>query len=158
MKKGIISLLSAAGGMAAGVAMASGMRKNMNAAQCIKTEKFRMYYQVLNQWLIVRQEGKSLVRFFQENGYRSIVIYGMGELGNRLLKELEGTEIRVKYCMDSNALTLDENMSVAEGELNTEDVDAVIITALFAFDEIEEKLRRNMKCDIVSLEEVVFGV
>lgn len=158
MKKRTVGLLSMAGGMVAGTAIILGIRQNMGTVQSGKTEKFRMYYQVLNQWLMLRQEGKNLEQYFQKKGYSSIAIYGMGELGNRLLKELENTEVVVKYCMDSKSATLDEHMNVKEDGINADEVDAVVVTAVFAFDEIEEKLRREMKCDIISLEEVVFDV
>ena len=38
----------------------------------------------------------------------------------------------------------------------TEQVDAVVVTAIFAYDEIREELEKHFDCVILSLEDVVF--
>ena len=55
---------------------------------------------MFNQWLIIKQEGKSVDAYFKENNYKKIAIYGMGYAGRRLLDDLKGTGIEVVYTVD----------------------------------------------------------
>lgn len=157
MNKIVAGALGVIAGAAGGIAVSNSIAEKSQSQQMKKTEKFRTYYNVLNQWLFVKQEGKSLEDYFVKEGYHNIIIYGMGEIGNRLFKELEESSVTVKYCMDSDAPVMDCNMKTVP-EDSIEGVDAVVVTAMFAFDEIEEKLEKIVDCPILSLEEVVFGV
>lgn len=55
----------------------------------------------------------------------------------------------VKYCMDSDAPAMDRNMKVVS-EDSIEGVDGVVVTGMFAFDEIEEKLHKIVDCPVIS--------
>ena len=110
---------------------------------------------VMNQWLIDKQEGKSLVDFFEDNGYKSIAIYGMSYLGERLMDELKDSSIEVRYAIDRNAENIYAGVEVKKPEDDLEEVDAVIVTAVFFFDEIEEQLEKILDCPIISLEDIV---
>ena len=41
------------------------------------------HFQLLNHWLEVKNEGKSIATYFEEMGYYHIAIYGMAELADR---------------------------------------------------------------------------
>lgn len=162
MKKSTSGVLAGVMGMvigAVGGAIASGkVSNNIIEQNTKKVDKFRSYYEVLNQWLMLKQEGKQLESFFEKNKYQTIAIYGMGELGNRLSKELEGSSIHVKYYLDKVAACTDSEQNIIDLEDDLEPIDAVIVTAIFAFDEIEEFMSSKVECPIISLEEVVFNV
>lgn len=157
MNKIVAGVLGVVIGAAGGAALSTNIAAESQRQQIKRTEKFRTYYNVLNQWLFLKQEGKSLEDYFVREGYKNIIIYGMGEVGNRLFKELEECHVTVKYCMDADAPVMDSNMKVVS-EDSIEGVDAVVVTAMFALDEIEEKLHKIVDCPVISLEEVVFGV
>ena len=111
--------------------------------------------QVMNQWLINKQEGKSLVSFFEENGYKSIAIYGMSYLGERLEDELRDSGIKICYAIDKNAENIYADIDVKSLEDDMDDVDAVVVTAVYFFDEVEEELEKIFDCPIISLEDIV---
>ena len=113
---------------------------------------------MLNQWLVLKQEGKSLEQYFIENGYKTVAIYGMGEMGNRLYDELKDSSIEVKYAVDQNAASTYSELEVFEKEDAFEDVDVMVVTAIFAFDEIEEEIGDKIKFPIISLEDVVYEI
>lgn len=123
-----------------------------------KVDKFKSYYNMLNQWLSLKQEGKSLDDYFKENNYKAIAIYGMGEMGNRLYEELKNTEVEVKYAIDKNAESTYSELDVMDIDDEMPQVDVVIITAVFAFDEIMENIEDKFDCPIISLEDVVYEV
>ena len=121
-----------------------------------KVDKFKAYYNMLNQWLILKQEGKTLENYFIDNGYKSIAIYGMGEMGNRLYDELKGTSIEIKYAIDKNADSTYSELDVFGLEDEVEEVDVVVVTAVFAMDEIERDISENFICAVIPLEDVVY--
>ena len=158
MKKGTVGVLATLLGAVAGAA-ASGVVVGKNVdKKSQKVDKFKSYYNMLNQWLILKQEGKNLEQFFIDNDYNSIAIYGMGEMGNRLYEELKNTSIEVKYAIDKNAESTYSELKVLDVEDDLTPVDAIIVSAIFAFDEIEEKLTEVVDYPVVSLEDVVYEI
>lgn len=156
MKKGLIATISTIAGAAAGAAVVGKLQGKTINQKDEKVDKFKSYYNMLNQWLILKQEGKSLESYFIENNYKIIAIYGMGEMGNRLYDELNDSSVQVKYAIDENAASVYSELEVCDLEDPLENVDAVIVSAIFAFEEIEENLQDKFDCPIVSLEDVVF--
>lgn len=118
--------------------------------------KFKSYYNMLNQWLFLKQSGKSIETYFQKNDIKSIAIYGMGEMGNRLYDELKERNIEIKYGIDKNIGKAYSEIKMYDCDEEWEEVDAIVITAIFAFDEISEKISSKTSIPIVSLEDVVY--
>ena len=158
MKKKLFSVISLIVGAAAGFACCSYLDWNkLNSVQK-KVDKFKEYYNILNQWLILKQEGNSLEKYFIENKYKTVSIYGMGEIGNRLYEELkDSSKIEVKYALDTyselEVLSLEEYTDLA-----ADDIDVIVVTATFAFDDIKKSLSELLDCNIISSEDVVYGV
>lgn len=157
MKKRTAILTTLLGGMA-GAAVTGKIAAKEVQNKGEKIIKFKGYYNMLNQWLALKQEGKSLAEYFVTNGYKEIAIYGMGEMGNRLYDELKDTEIQVKYAIDKNAASTYSELDVKEIDDELTEVDVVVVTATFAFDEIKEKFSGKVDMPIVSLEDVVYSV
>lgn len=160
MKKGTITTISTIIGAGVGVIIGGigfgALKQQQINSKTEKVDKFKGYYNLLNQWLMIKQSGKTLETYFIDKGFKSIAIYGMGEMGTRLYDELKNTEIEIKYAIDKNALSSMSEIEVVETEDNFEKVDAIIVTATFAFIEIEEELKKKVDYPIVSLEDVVF--
>lgn len=151
---GVMTLLGAlAGASAVGAGQKPKMIKKEDHIQ-----KMTEFYQLLIEWLRIKQEGKSLSLFFVKNGYKSVAIYGMKELGERLYDELKDSEIEVKYVIDKNPDSVHADAKVVAPENTLEPVDAIVVTAIHYFDEIEEKLSDKMECPIISLEDILYEV
>lgn len=158
MRKGLLALTSAVAGAAAGAAAVSKLQGLGMGAKDADVDKFKGYYHVLNQWLMLKQEGKSLEKYFIDNDYKSIAIYGMGEIGNRLYEELKNTDIEIKYVVDQNPAGTYSELEVLDKDSEFAEVDAFIVTATFAFNEIEEELSAKVDFPIISMEDVVYEV
>lgn len=158
MNKTFIAVISGLVGAVVGGAGADYFAKKEINKKNAKVDKFRCYYNVLNQWLVVKQHKKSLSEYFESNQYKSVAIYGMGELGNRLYDELKETDIVVKYAIDKEPETVYSELEIFSKEdlVNCEAVDVVIVTAVFAFDEIERELKEIISYPVKSLEDVVY--
>lgn len=122
------------------------------------SEKHLALFLMMNQWVAVKQEGKNLADYFEKQGYKSIAVYGMSYAGERLLEELKGSDIQVQYGIDKNAdnIYMDVNIVTMEDELKP--VDAIVVTPIFFFDDIEEELSQKIDCPIISLEDVLYEV
>ena len=108
--------------------------------------------------ILIKNEGKSLTKYFENNGFKKIAIYGMGELGNRLLEELKDSDIEIAYAIDRKAEKIYSDLKVVAVEEELTPVDAIIVTPIFMYDEIEELLMDKVNYPIISLEDVVFEV
>ena len=156
MKKGIVGMVGGMVGVIAGAVAVGKVTGGTIDEKKKKIDKFKSYYNMLNQWLLIKQKGGSLDKYFKENGYHKIAIYGMGEMGERLYDELKNTEVKVEYAIDQAAESVYSELKVIGKEEDFAPVDAIIVTAVFAFDEIEEELREKVNCPILSLEDVVY--
>ena len=119
-------------------------------------EKVSEFYSVLVQWIKIHNEGRQLSEYFMRNGYRTIAIYGMKELGKCLLEELKNTNIEVLYAIDQAAENIYAEIDVVKPTDQLREVDVVVITAIHYYESIAPKLEEILKCPILSIEDVVF--
>lgn len=124
--------------------------------QIAKIDKFRTYYDILNQWMKRKSQGEKTEDFFLKKNLNTIAVYGMGEIGERLIDELRDSKVRILFCMESDQPYMNADGTKLSEEVDLESVDAIIVTAVFAFQQIEAKLMQTMKCPILSFEDIIF--
>ncbi|MBQ4068842.1 MAG: hypothetical protein IJC76_06285 [Lachnospiraceae bacterium] len=156
---GILGIGAVAGGIA-GISYYS--KKSIEKSEELQG-RYKAYYQLTNQWLMNKNEGKSAASYFAENNIKSIAVYGMGTLGELFYNEIKGTDVKVSYFIDKNADTLyyglDDIAVVGLGDISNQDaVDAIIVTPIFDFDAIEGDLWEVTDISLVSLEDVIYGI
>ena len=158
MKKGLLSVHSLLAGGSAGLVSAGVKWNEKVKEEHMYAQKHLTIMQMFNQWLIVRQEGKNLAGFFKNNGFGTVAVYGMSYLGERLVDELRGSGIEVKYAIDKNAENICTDVEIKQPTDHLPDVDVVVVTAVYFFDEIESELVQRVDCPVISLEDVLFEV
>ncbi len=156
MKKITIAGLAAILGASAGATAMKAVQKPKTLKRADHTQKMTEFYRLLIEWLRIKQEGKSLASFFIRNGYKTIAIYGMKELGERLYDELKDSEIEIKYIIDKNANAIYADVDVVEPEDTLEVVDVIVVTAIHYFDEIDEVLGVKVDYPVISLEDIIY--
>ena len=116
-------------------------------------------FSVLDQWLTNHKAGKRIDRFFVDNNYKRIAIYGFGRLSVHVLEELKNSDIEIVYGIDRNpdsCFVGGIKIIRPEDILTVEPVDAIVITPLQFFNEIElDLIGYGYKKDIISLAQVV---
>lgn len=158
MKKGIISILSALAGTTIGAGiMAKATSDKINKIQALSDKHLELFL-MMNQWVKVKQDGKHLADYLEREGYKNIAIYGMSYAGETLVKELKNTNINVAYGIDKKGEAVYADVEVFSLEDEFEKVDAVIVTAITFFDEIEQELSEKLDCAIISLEDILYEV
>lgn len=158
MKKSVTMLLAALAGAAAGAGTVSGVWKKKCAASDDWVRKMVEFYNILNEWLTLRQQGKSLVQYFERNQYKTVAIYGMKELGERLYDELKDSDIKVLYAIDKNADSIYAEVDVLTPDDDLPEVDLIVVTPVHYFDEIKEMLADKADYPVLSIEDVVYEV
>lgn len=162
MKKQIFAVTAV---LAAGVGLFVYIRNLRNVVRNAndKVLKFKKYYQVCNQWIKNKHENYSLVNAILERGYRNITIYGNGEIGSRLYEELKDSkDIKIVSFIDKKAESFTRYTEAGIAVYSIEEVDkyvnvdVIIVTTVNIFEEIKERLlEQGVKCDIISLEDLM---
>lgn len=156
MNKWISALMGmAAGAVAGGIAVRQESTKRISQMR-EDGAKVHELYMASNQWLQLRQEGKSLAEYFKRNHYKTIAVYGMKELGQRLCGELKGSGVTVAYAIDKNADSIYADMDIVTPDEELAPVDVIVVTAITYFDEIEENLAAKVDYPIISLEDILY--
>lgn len=121
-------------------------------------QNLRLFYlNLLANWLKLKREGKSLSKYFEDNYLKNVAIYGLGNLGQEVYYELLKLEnVKVLYGIDKNARNLSiDNLKILSPNEHLEKVDAVIVTPLQYYNEIEETLDKIGIKNVISIEDIV---
>ena len=158
MKNKVISVLSALTGVALGAGIVGKVTgKSLNKVRSMSDKHFALF-QMMNQWVKVKQEGKNLALYFEKNEYKKIAIYGMSYAGETLVDELKDSSVTIAYGIDKNADSIYADIDVFSVDADLAPVDAVVVTAITFFDQIEEKLSEKLDCPIISLEDILYEI
>lgn len=98
---------------------------------------------LLDRWLIIKQEGKRLIDYFESKKYNRIVIYGMKHIGKRLYDELQGTMIEIVAVIDRNAEFIFSDVKVLSPDYAIPDADCMVIMPVSFFQEIKEQMSKK---------------
>ncbi len=132
------------------------MTENVSGNTEIYNEKFVSYFNILERWMQLKEEGKGIDNFFSDYNYEKIVIYGMAHMGNHLVRELENSSVKIVCGIDRRAVMIYGKFPVITLNENIPDADVVIVTPVFDFENIKESLKGKVKCPIISLEDVIY--
>lgn len=119
-----------------------------------ESNRYRKKYELMYQWMKLKQNDIKLIEFFQDRKLESIAIYGMGDLGELLYKELEDNQI-IKFGIDRQ---LKQNkIPIYSLENIKEKVDAIVITPVLITDEIEDQIYETLGVQTTFVfEEILF--
>lgn len=158
MKKGIVGILSAVGGAAAGITVIEKKLSKKIKEKQEMSDKHLTLFLMMNQWVKVKQDGKNLSAYLEQEGYQEIAVYGMSYAGETLVEELRGSNIKVKYGIDKNADRIFADFDIVTPNDTLEEVDAIIVTSVTFFSEIEEMLSDKVDCPIISLSDILYQI
>lgn len=124
----------------------------------MKFNRMNAFYNLSMQWLALEQEQQNLSEYFKFNDYHTVAIYGMGDFGERLVAELQGTEIKVCYIVDQNADNIETRLPKYKPMDDLPHADVIVVTAIMSFQDIQEMMEKRVDIPIISLEDVVYGL
>lgn len=158
MKKSVAGVLSAvAGGVAGGLAVGVKSNKEVEKWRGFSNKHLEMI-KLYDQWFATKQEGKTVADYLKSEDIKTVAIYGMSFIGQRLYEELRDTGIEVKYGIDKNWDKIYVDVDMISPEDDLEEVDAIIVTAFYFFNEIEDSLMEKTDSRILSFEDLVYAL
>jgi hypothetical protein len=126
--------------------------------ECARDKKFTSYFNLLDKWLEAKENNRTVGGLLLDRGYHAIAIYGMGKVGKHLIFELKDSDVDVLYFIDRKSAGDEMNgIPIYAPDDSLTDVDAIIVTAVFDFENIKLQLEKQCKCPIVSLSEIFEG-
>lgn len=124
----------------------------------LMSDKHLELFLLMNEWMKRKQEGKHVKQYFEKNNYKSIALYGLSHIGERLLEELKDSGVEVKYAIDKNAESIYTDIEVYSPDEKLPEVDVIVVTAVYFFDEIYNILIDKVTCPIVSFEDILYEI
>lgn len=124
----------------------------------VKVDKFKSYYNLLCKWLDLEREGRTADILLTELGYRNVAVFGMGNVGKRLVDSLDGTDVTVVCGVDSFSTNEENGLKVYSKKDVLPEVDAIVVTVPFAYESVKAELEKKNHVPIVSFEHILFGV
>ncbi len=113
-------------------------------------KKWQHYFQLFNMWLDMKQQGKEIISYMLQKGYRNVAIYGMSDVGNRLYSELIDSEVNVVCVIDKRKTVLGDFNLIAPTD-NIPNVDVIIVCAEISYCKIKKNLESKTDCPIITL-------
>ena len=118
-------------------------------------------YVSMKKWMQNRNDGKSIGKYLEQYPYKTIAIYGAGDLGQLLMYEMKDSIIEVKYFIDKTAegcRRCCEIPVILFEEIDKQvSVDAVIISPMMDYRSINEALaRKGVMIPTLSLRDMIY--
>ena len=122
------------------------------------SDKHLKLYLLLNKWLHLKRKNKRISDYLTNNHYLSVIIYGVNTVGEQVIEELKGSGIEIVCGIDQNADKIHADIKVIKPTDNIPDADAIIVTAISDFMQIDEMLHDKVLCPVISLEDIIYSM
>lgn len=135
-----------------------GVSDNDTEKMILKKElnKYQSYYKIFDRWLSLKEEGRTVDKYFKDYNYKKVLIYGYASTGIHFCKELRKTSVQIVGAMDRRQGLLSRDLPIFGLSDPMPDCDVIVVTLAADFEIIMNDLRKKTDKPIVSMEEVLF--
>lgn len=134
-----------------------GEKKGTSVGVEIELAKYKWFTRCFTEWMTINRNFDGIIKYFSENKYNDIAIYGFGVMGKVLYLELQNTTCKVDYIIDKNT-----NISIKDVDVtvyhvieNLGNVDIVVVTIAGGYEEISKEIKKKCGLTCVSLDEIL---
>ena len=120
-----------------------------------KIDRYRGYWKTLNKWLELKENNKSIVQYLKNNNIESVAVYGLGMIGMHLVTELQQSDFKIEYGIDEKGDVAGLSFQVYQLSEELPKVETVIVTVMYAYDEIADKLKQKGFDKILSIDSIL---
>lgn len=120
------------------------------------SDKHLEMFLVMDKWFQNEYRGKKIANYLRDNGFYNITIYGMGYIGRNLYKYLKKEGFEVSNLIDQNNNKSVEGRKISSINDERMPTDAVIVTAIYYFEELENELKMKFKEPVFSFADIVY--
>lgn len=118
-------------------------------------DKMAVYYRLMDKWMKLKEENRSISDYMEQHGFQTIAIYGLSDIGKHLEKELEKSQVTVKYAIDRAGAYLTIDLDVYSPESELPPVDAVIVTPVMEYNDICKNMKKKVSCPVLSVLDII---
>lgn len=119
-------------------------------------DKFEVYFNLLHKWLLKKEMNRSFADYLLSFNYHRIAIYGAGVLCKHLITELMDSDVEVTCVIDrADNVSVNGNIPVIKASEISYEVDAIVVTVTYQFDEVCKELNKYNNAKVISLEQVI---
>ncbi len=123
-----------------------------------RLQKQILFYWILTKWMDRKIKGQNIVEVLGTRGYTKIAVYGYAELGQLLCKEILQGGMCVEYVLDKTVektgirkLPIYRPDEIKNSKQELLQVDVVIVTAVYYFEEIKRELTETGYRNVISM-------
>lgn len=142
-------------GIITGVIMITGYCEKFMTNEVERANKNGYIFRKVCKWLRAEQRRQTIDLKLKERQISEVAIYGKGEMGKCLIRELENSHVKIKYLIDKNSKSNEFNYKCYHPEDLLPEVQAIIVTPIYQYAEIAAELKYNGNVQIISLEELI---
>lgn len=129
-------------------------KSNVDELLALADKHFKMFM-IMNRWTRLLQDKKSVVDYFDRKKYKEIAIYGFNYIGETLVRELNHSDISIRYIVDRNADYMYAPTKIVLPTDEFESVDVMIVTVLDDGEHLIKDLECKCDFDVISIENVL---
>lgn len=114
------------------------------------------WFMFLLSWYDVREQGIDISGYFDSNGFRNIAVYGVGEIGRRVISDFQNCGIHIACCIDRMQLESYNGIPcILPNQVPEEQLDVIVVTPVDFYNEIEKSLMDSgASCLVISVDEI----
>lgn len=122
------------------------------------SDKHLEMFLMMDKWIQNEMEGKKISTYLRNNGFYNLTIYGMGYIGRTLYEYLKSEGFEINNLIDQSSFKRIDGMTIKKIDDEHVSTDAVIVTAIYYFEELEDKLKTKFKEPVLSLADIIYKV
>lgn len=111
-----------------------------------------------NRIIRANSQGKTISKTIEERGITSVAIYGMGEIGERIMEDiLLNSSVRLLYGIDIKAAELYMAVPVytLQQAAGIEKPDLIILTVSGSNNSLRKEIQEKMSCEVMTIGELL---
>lgn len=120
------------------------------------SDKHLEMFLVMDKWFQKELKGKKMATWLRENKFSKITIYGMGYIGKNLYEYLKNEGFEISSLIDQKKDTSIDGIRIRTIDEEQIPTDVIIVTAIYYFEELEDKLKTKFKEPILSFADIVY--
>lgn len=120
------------------------------------SDKHLEMFLLMNRWLQNKCAGKSIGGYLKNVGIENVIIYGMSYIGKCLYEELEKEGFEISDIIDKRSNININKRQVKNFNEKIEPADAIIVTAIYYFDELETVLKNKFNIPIIAIDDIIY--
>ncbi|WP_300809001.1 hypothetical protein, partial [uncultured Acetatifactor sp.] len=117
-----------------------------------KIARYESYWRIMDKWLLLKEQKKSLSNILEEKGCYKVALYGVGMLGKHLICDLSGSNVKIVCAIDKNSVEGQFDFPIIDLNGQIPVADAVIVTPVYEFEKIRIQLNEKGIKHVISIE------